>query len=162
MRSRRKPAIKPGPELINERWKLYLVMIVISAVIVAGFFLSGKQHFSSWDFSIRNSKLRKQIDDLETEKRRLILARETANSPTELRRAISRIMPGATTVAPTLASATKPVGKQEDKTLVRASFKKGDTKAEPYSIVKTAMVLPAAKTPKVERPSRTVARNNAE
>lgn len=162
MRSRRKPAIKSGPELINERWKLYLVMIVISAVIVAGFFLSGKQHFSSWDFSIRNSKLRKQIDELETEKRRLILARETANSPNELRRAISKIMPAATTAAPTLASNLKPADKQADKTIVAASFKKNEVKPESYSIVKTAMVLPVSKPAKTDKPSRTIAKNYAE
>lgn len=162
MRSRRKPAIKSGPELINERWKLYLVMIVISAVIVAGFFLSGKQHFSSWDFSIRNSKLRKQIDELETEKRRLILARETANSPNELRRAISKIMPAGTTAAPTLASNFKPADKVADKTTVAASFKKNEAKPESYSIVKTALVLPVSKTPNIDKQSRTIAKNNAE
>lgn len=158
----RKKAAKPSPELLNDRWKLYLVMAVISAVIVAGFFLSGKQHFSSWDFSIRNSKLRKQIDELETEKRRLILARETATSPNELRRAISKIMPNATTVAPTLASVAKPIEKQADKTAVAASFKKDDAKADSYSVVKTAMVLPTSKTAKVEKPVRTIARNLAE
>lgn len=162
MKTRRKTAVGPGPELINERWKLYLVMIVISAVIVAGFFLSGKQHFSSWDFSIRNNKLRKQIDELDTEKRRLILARETATSPTELRRAISKIMPSTTSVTPTLASAAKPIEKQADKTAVAASFKKDDAKADSYSVVKTAMVLPTSKTSKAEKPVRTIAKNVAE
>jgi len=162
MKSRRRSATKPGTELINDRWKLYLVMAVISAVIVAGFFLSGKQHFSSWDFSIRNSKLRKQIDELETEKRRLILARETANSPIELKRAISKMMPATAATSPTLASVVKPADKQGDKAIVTASFKKETSKAESYSIVKTSMVMPTTKTQKVEKPNRSIAKNLAE
>lgn len=158
MAKRRRTAELKGSEIINERWKLYLVMVIISVVIVAGFFLSGKQHFSSWDFSIRNSKLRKQIDELETEKRRLILAREVANSPNELKRAVSRLMPAkaAPAAGPSLAVKTP------DKNVDMAVAKKGDDRNESYSIVKTAMVMPTKNVAKTEKPVRTIAKNLAE
>lgn len=158
MAKRRRTAELKGSEIINERWKLYLVMVIISVVIVAGFFLSGKQHFSSWDFSIRNSKLRKQIDELETEKRRLILAREVANSPNELKRAVSRLMPAKAAPAAVPALAVK----TPDKNVDLAVAKKGNDRNEPYSIVKTAMVMPTKNVAKAEKPVRTIAKNLAE
>jgi hypothetical protein len=57
------------------------------AVLACGFFLAARQHFSTMDFGMKNSRLRKQIDDLESEKRRLVLAREVSLSPTELKKA---------------------------------------------------------------------------
>jgi hypothetical protein len=59
-------------------------------VIAAGFFLAARQHFMSMDYGFKNSKLKKQLEDLEAEKRRLVLAREVSLSPTELRKAASR------------------------------------------------------------------------
>ncbi|HMT08247.1 MAG TPA: hypothetical protein PKA82_09600 [Pyrinomonadaceae bacterium] len=162
MATRRKTTTTRGTEILNDRWKLYLVMAIISVVIVAGFFLSGKQHFSSWDFSIRNNKLRKQIDDLETEKRRLILARETANSPNELKRAVSRLMPTASAPTAVPASAVKPIEKTADKNVELAVSKKDDGKTASYSIVKTAMVMPTKSVAKSEKPARTIAKNLAE
>lgn len=57
------------------------------AVLACGFFFAARQHFSSMDFGMKNSRLRKQIDDLESEKRRLMLAREVSLSPAELKKA---------------------------------------------------------------------------
>src|SRR5438552_6347487 len=71
-------------------WVIYTLMFLCSLLIGAGFFFAGRQHFSSMDFSIKNSRLRKQIDDLESEKRRLLLAREVAQSPTEIKKAAKK------------------------------------------------------------------------
>lgn len=74
--NRRKRNVPRTKAAKASRWKLYSLMSIVTVVIVAGFFFSGRLHFSSWDYSMRNSRLRKQIDELETEKRRLLLARE--------------------------------------------------------------------------------------
>ena len=63
----------------------YLVVIAICGCLVAaGFLLAARQHFMSMDLGMKNSKLRKQLEDLETEQRRLTLAREVALSPKEI------------------------------------------------------------------------------
>lgn len=70
----------------------YCVLTVVCGVIlVAGFFMAAKSHFSSMDFGMRNSTLRRQLEELESEKRRLIWARETAMSPDAIRRSMKRL-----------------------------------------------------------------------
>ncbi len=66
-------------------------MFVCLVVVIAGFFLAARQHFSSMDYGMRNSKLRKQLDDLESEKRRLLLAREVSLSPAEIKKAAQKL-----------------------------------------------------------------------
>ena len=60
-------------------------------ILVVGFFFAARQHFSSIDFGIKNSRLRKQIEELESSKRRLILAKEIALSPAEIKKAARKI-----------------------------------------------------------------------
>src|SRR5687768_8853796 len=76
---------KPGNPVT--RGRTYALMIVCVLTLVAGFFFAGRQHFSSMDYGIKNSRLRKQIDALEAEKRRLLLAREISLSPNEIKKA---------------------------------------------------------------------------
>ena len=54
--------------------------------MATGLFYAARQHFSTIDLGLKNSKLRKQIDDLESERRRLVLAKEVSLSPSELTR----------------------------------------------------------------------------
>lgn len=68
-------------------WPMVLACI---AVLACGFFFAARQHFSSMDFGMKNSRLRKQIDDLESEKRRLMLAREVSLSPAEIKKAAAK------------------------------------------------------------------------
>jgi hypothetical protein len=42
------------------------------------------------EFGLQNSKLRRQVDQLESEKRRLLVSREISMSPGELRKAAKR------------------------------------------------------------------------
>ena len=60
-------------------------------VLVAGFFFAARQHFSSMEYGLQNSKLRRTLDALQSEKRRLLLNREIAISPIELKKAVRRI-----------------------------------------------------------------------
>ena len=68
-------------------WSYILLVVVCGAVLAAGFFFAGLQHFTSMEYGIKISNLRKQIDSLEAEKRRLMLAKEVALSPSEIRKA---------------------------------------------------------------------------
>ena len=72
------------------RWPSYMLMLVCGLMLVSGFFLAGRQHFSSMDYGMKNSRLRKQVDELEAEKRRLLLAREVSLSPAEIKKAAKR------------------------------------------------------------------------
>ena len=73
-----------------KRWRTYSMIFVCGAVIASGFFFAARQHFTSMDYGMRNSKLRKQVDDLEAEKRRLMLARENSKSPVEIKKAAKK------------------------------------------------------------------------
>ena len=68
------------------QWRLILLTIICAAIVAAGFFYAARQHFSTMEFGLKNSKLRKQIEDLEAERRRLILAKEVSLSPLEVTR----------------------------------------------------------------------------
>lgn len=72
-------------------WKYCLLTLTCGLVLVVGFFLAARQHFSSIDFGIKNSKLRKQIENLEADKRRFILAKEIAMSPAEIKKAAQKM-----------------------------------------------------------------------
>lgn len=72
-------------------WKYCLLTLVCGLFLVTGFFFAARQHFSSIDYSIKNSKLKKQIEELESDKRRLVLAKEIALSPGEIKRAAKKI-----------------------------------------------------------------------
>ena len=59
--------------------------------LVVGFFGAARQHFSSIDYGIKNSKLRKQIEELQSENRRLLLSKEIALSPGEIKKSAKQI-----------------------------------------------------------------------
>src|SRR5687768_2841912 len=46
-------------------WPAYVIMPVCGLLLISGFFFAGRQHFVSMDYGIKNSRLRKQIEDLE-------------------------------------------------------------------------------------------------
>ena len=71
-------------------WRTSLLAFVCMLILVCGIFLAGRQHFSSMDFGMKNSRLRKQVDELEAEKRRLLLAREVSLSPAEIKKAAKK------------------------------------------------------------------------
>ena len=72
---------------VETDWRIVMVVVVCGVALAAGFFFAARQHFLSMDVGFKNSKLRKQLEDLESEKRRLLLAREMSLSPVELRKA---------------------------------------------------------------------------
>lgn len=71
-------------------WVYVLVTIACISFLAIGFFFAARQHFMAMDLSIKNSKLRRQVEDMEGENRRLILAREMVRSPSEVKRIAAR------------------------------------------------------------------------
>ena len=72
-------------------WRYCLLTLGCGSILVVGFFFAARQHFSSIDFGIKNSRLRQQIESLEADKRRFILAKEIALSPTEIKKAAQKL-----------------------------------------------------------------------
>lgn len=68
-----------------------MLAVICVLMLGSGFFFAARQHFSSMDYGMKNSQMRKQIDKLEAEKRRLILAREISLSPIEIKKAAKRL-----------------------------------------------------------------------
>ncbi|PYS98579.1 MAG: hypothetical protein DMF63_15395 [Acidobacteria bacterium] len=124
-----------------------LLVIACACVVAAGFFFAARQHFNSMDYSIKNSKLREQIQNLETEKRRLILAREVAVSPLAIRKAANSLglRQNAEVAAIQVASKESTV-KSEVGTPTLT--KRSDTKSpETKTVVKTVMAAPVQTKP---------------
>jgi len=87
-----KIARRPRPQkgvLLSYRYRLLMFACVMCVIV--GFFFAARQHFSSIDFSIKNSRLRKMSEELESDKRRLLLSKEIALSPSEIKKAAQKI-----------------------------------------------------------------------
>lgn len=116
MKKRNLPKTRNSEKIRREKdpipWRYCLLTLVCGALLVGGFFLAARTHFSSVDFGIKNSSLKKQLEDLEAEKRRLILLKETALSPAEIKKAAKKL--GLT--EETAASLTTFGSKIEEKT----------------------------------------------
>ncbi|HUR98514.1 MAG TPA: hypothetical protein VMZ26_10665 [Pyrinomonadaceae bacterium] len=139
IRTRSKAAAVPAGEL---SWSFMLLVIVCACVVAAGFFFAARQHFTSMDYGIKNSRLREQLQDLQTEKRRLLLAREVASSPIGIRKAATAIgLRESYDVAAVQVSGGKGVSKVTPATVVSAkpaSAKSSDTNG----VIRTVLTAP--------------------
>jgi len=90
------------PERRSIPWRYRLLTLVCGLLLVVGFFFAARQHFASFDFRVKNSRLKKKVEELEADKRRLMLAKEIALSHTEIKKAAKKIgltdVPGNKTV----------------------------------------------------------------
>ena len=68
-----------------------MLALVCGLFLVVGFFGAARQHFSSIELGIKNSKLRKQVEELEAGQRRLLLTKEVVLSPGEIKKAAKKI-----------------------------------------------------------------------
>lgn len=66
-----------------------LLTVACAAFLAAGFFFAARQHFAAMDLGMKNSKLRKQVEEMEAQNRQLVLAREIGRSPAEVKRIAS-------------------------------------------------------------------------
>ena len=93
MKKRNSPRIASPSAHIAERTNstvLYVLLTIACAAFLAtGFFFAARQHFAAMDLGMKNSTLRKQIEEMEGQKRQLVLAREMVRSPAEMKRIAS-------------------------------------------------------------------------
>jgi hypothetical protein len=82
LRTSANPAVAEG----SVPWRYFVLVAVCASVLAAGFFFAARQHFSAMELGIKNSNLRRQLDDLVAEKRRLMLEREVALAPAAIKR----------------------------------------------------------------------------
>lgn len=130
----------PAKEL---SWGFILLVLVCASVVATGFFFAARQHFTSMDYGLKNSKLREQLRNLEAEKRRLMLAREVASSPLAIRKAALGLgfrNQTDVTAIPVVAK-VQPERETEPASIVQA--KSADRKRESVGIVRTVMTMPA-------------------
>lgn len=80
-------AIHSVQDSTSVSWGYFVLTVICACMLAAGFFLAARQHFNTMEYGMKNSKLREQVENLRTEKRRLILAREMSLSPSEIKRA---------------------------------------------------------------------------
>lgn len=119
--------------------RVYGTMALAGAIVVSGFFLAATQHFSFWDFSIKNSRLRRQIDELQAEKRRLLVAREVSLSPAEIKKAAEKAALLTTGPAPIAQAVSKP----GSAATVAVQRKEPATTPAASAVMRTTFVRPA-------------------
>ncbi len=126
-----------------------ILLLLGACIVTAGFFLAALQHFNSIDLGIKNSALRRKLEDLDAENRRLLLMKEVALSPAEIKRSARRLgfreVNTAVAVIPAAAKTTT------------AAATTGDKK--PTAVQTTASVRPvAAKQPAAAKPAESAAK----
>ena len=95
MRKRKLPTKKRTPKVRRQSdpipWKYCILTLFCGVLLVAGFFYAARSHFASMDYAMKNAKLRKQIDELKSEKRLLKLEKEIALTPSEIKKAAGKL-----------------------------------------------------------------------
>jgi hypothetical protein len=124
-------------------WRFCLLTLCCGTFLVGGFFVAARSHFSSIDFGIKNSTLKKQLEDLEAEKRRLLWLKETALSPAEIKKAAKKLGLTEMTANNFQTFGTKVTEKNEKPLPAR----KTEEKAKPL-VEKTVDVKPVEKVRK--------------
>jgi len=117
-------------------------------IVVSAFFVGAQHHFSTIDLGIKNSKLRKQLDDLQQEKRRLIVARETSLTPVEIRKAAHKL--GMTGDGQIMAAALPMAQPSGTASAVKISAKANTATVSQPMVAKTAFTRPVT-APAVDR-----------
>jgi hypothetical protein len=147
VKKRNLPKKKTGEKIKREKdpipWRFCLLTMACGVFLVGGFFVAARSHFASIDFGIKNSSLKKQLEDLEAEKRRLLWLKETALSPAEIKKAAKKL--GLTEMtANNLATVPAKTEEKGEKTL---AVKTADEKPKQL-VEKTVDAKPVEKTGK--------------
>ena len=154
VRTRSKAAALPAREL---SWSFMLLVVVCACVIAAGFFFAARQHFTSMDYGIQNSKLREQRQNLETEQRRLLLAREVALSPIAIRKAAAKIgLRESSEMAAVQISDKRPSAKGATPAVIESAKSTTAKSADAQGVVRTVLATPVQPRPSGETRSRVV------
>ncbi|HEX8737550.1 MAG TPA: hypothetical protein VF721_19615 [Pyrinomonadaceae bacterium] len=100
-------------------WRYCFLTLVCGAILVGGFFLAARQHFTAIDYGIENAKLRQQRENLKSEQQRFKLQKEIALSPNVIRKAAQKIGLKEMTASNIDVSSRKPEDKPKTDSAVR-------------------------------------------
>jgi len=151
---------KPTPTISRQaprrrsHWQYYAAAVICCSILVAGFFFAARQHFSSMEYGLQNSRLRRQLDELQAEKRRLLLNREVTLTPAELRKAVRRV--GFVDDTDEIKNApSKLEVASEPKTIVKtASVTRSDVAPVAKKVIPTVINAPVNKTASASKPAK--------
>ena len=140
---RARPANLSTREIGTLPWSYFVVIAICGCVIAAGFLLAARQHFMSMDLGMKNSSLRKQLYELESENRRLTLAREVALSPAEITRTARKLgfVNSFDDAMPTMAGMPKPAPGNAQ--VIKTSAPANGVGTPRTSVTKTAFQRPS-------------------
>ena len=138
----RKPKIRREREPVS--WKYILLCAFCGLMLVVGFFGAARQHFASINYGIKNSKLKKEVEELKSEQTRLKLAREVALSPAEIKKSARELgftEKKASNIqafrVETAADEKPNANKSSEKAVEKKKEKPGELKAPKISVSKT-------------------------
>ena len=146
--SNKKPIKNASPERRSIPWRYRFLTLVCGLLLVVGFFFAARQHFASFDFRVKNSRLKKQIEELEADKRRLLLAKEIALSHTEIKKAAKKI--GLTDAASSKTAELRTNVAPREKTHPEKSFAEKPKPAPAAALTKVEELKTEAKKPESE------------
>lgn len=72
-------------------WRYSFLSIVSVLLLGTGFLYAARTHFSAMNYSMKNEKLRKEIEELENNQRQLKVQKEMVSSPVQLEKAARRL-----------------------------------------------------------------------
>jgi len=72
-------------------WRYSLLIFVCLIFLASGFIYAAKKHFLAVDYSIKNERLQKEIEELENQQRQLKFQREVAVSPAEIEKIAKKL-----------------------------------------------------------------------
>ncbi|MCW5959380.1 MAG: hypothetical protein KIS76_04405 [Pyrinomonadaceae bacterium] len=149
MRSRKiKPAKAKNNQVRREREPVSLKYVLLGGIcgiiLVVGLIGAARQQFASINYGIKNAKLKKQVEELKSEQRRLQLNREVAMSPAEIKRAARRI------------GFTEMTAQNIQTFEANREAKEEFSKTIQPKVLKTAMTLPVIERERVVKPKNTV------
>lgn len=75
----------------KSNWKYNFFCVVCVIFLLGSLFFAGRNHFASINNGFKNAQLRKDIEDLQAEKRKLTLSKEMAMSPAEIDKAARKL-----------------------------------------------------------------------
>ncbi len=65
-------------------WKYCVLTVICGLLLVSGFFLAARQHFTAIQLGMSNADLRTRLTKLKNENRRLLLSKERASTPAKI------------------------------------------------------------------------------
>ncbi len=72
-------------------WRYSLLVFICLIFLASGFIYAAKKHFLAVDYSIKNERLQKEIEELENQQRHLKFQKEVAVSPAEIEKIAKKL-----------------------------------------------------------------------